>query len=181
MTDWACGLCTCGTESECSTADSQPTHSQNTSHFDFKLGPLVSRFHEQPSHSSCSLHSGVHLIRVAGLSKESALESLNLITRKCGKSPTKGHQDCWTLSLLLKSGMEKQPKPKVFGRDTPRASGRISGQTSLPRTFTPWLGAQENKVFCADVLDPKARTSMTRGGHRKTLCRKTSGWFSVLY
>ena len=29
--------------------------------------------------------------------------------------------------------------------------------------------------FCADAPDPKARTSMTRGGLRKTLCRKTSG------
>ena len=73
------------------------------------------------------------------------------------------------------TGQKKQPKHKVFGRDILRRSGQISGGRPGPKTFTPSLGAQENKVFCADVLDPKARTSMTRGGLRKTLCRKTSG------
>ena len=37
--------------------------------------------------------------------------------------------------------------------------------------FTPSLGAQEIEFFCADVLNPKARTSMTRGCLRKTLRR----------
>ena len=37
------------------------------------------------------------------------------------------------------------------------------------------------KFVCADILDPKARTSMTRGGLRKTSCRKTSGWLFVHY
>ena len=38
------------------------------------------------------------------------------------------------------------------------------GGRPYPKTFTPSLGAQENKVFCADAHDPKARTSMTQGG-----------------
>ena len=37
----------------------------------------------------------------------------------------------------------------------------------FPNTFSPSLGAQESKVLCTDVLDPKARTSMIRGGLRK--------------
>ena len=52
--------------------------------------------------------------------------------------------------------------------------GRLGGRPS-PKTFPPSLGAQENKVFCADVLDPKARTSITRGGLGRILCRKISG------
>ena len=53
---------------------------------------------------------------------------------------------------------------KVFGRDIPRTCGRISGRTSRPKKFHPrrWE-RRENKVFCADVLDLKAQTSMTRG------------------
>ena len=43
-----------------------------------------------------------------------------------------------------------------------------------PKMFTPSLEEQENEGVCADVLDPKARTSMTQGDLRKTLCRKTS-------
>ena len=67
------------------------------------------------------------------------------------------------------SGTEKQPKHEVFGRDIPRTSGRIPGWTSRPKKLSPLhSGAQENKAFCADVLDPKARTSMIRGGLRKT-------------
>ena len=33
-----------------------------------------------------------------------------------------------------------------------------------PKPFTPSLGAKQNKMFCVEVLDPKARTSTTRGG-----------------
>ena len=159
--------------------------------------------------------------------------------------------ESWPRSLNdfahLRSGREKQPKHKVFGRDILRTSGRIFGRKSRPKAFTqgkkkhihinkfaglsrdwvgakklfmcffqvipygrekthkpnppkqsrdnpvkilftcfflyvffcsqftPSLGAQEHKVVCADVLDPKLRTSMTRGGVRKTLCRRISG------
>ena len=50
--------------------------------------------------------------------------------------------------------------------------GCPSGYPPGPKTFTPSLGAQENKAFCADVLDPKARTCMTRGGLRKPFIGK---------
>ena len=59
---------------------------------------------------------------------------------------------------------------------------RLHGTPSAQNTPDPAdvqadtsLGAWESKVFCADVLDPKARTSMTREGLRKTSWRKTSG------
>ena len=58
--------------------------------------------------------------------------------------------------------------------------GGYPGGRPGPKTFTPSLGVQENKDFCADVLDPKARTSVIRGGLRKTLCRRTSGLFFIL-
>ena len=64
---------------------------------------------------------------------------------------------------------------KFLGGMTRRRPGGYPGGRPGPKTFTPSLGAQENTVFCADVLDPKARTSMTPGGLRKTLCRETSG------
>ena len=38
------------------------------------------------------------------------------------------------------SGMEKQPKHKVFGQDIPRMSGRISGRTSRPKSAGPKRG-----------------------------------------
>ena len=47
---------------------------------------------------------------------------------------------------------------------------------SGPKTFTPSLGAQENVLFffCffRAVLDPKARTSMTRGGSQKNFMQE---------
>ena len=52
-----------------------------------------------------------------------------------------------------------------------RISGGYPGGHPSPKTFTPSLGTQEHKVSCEDVPDPKARTSMTRGGLRKTLCK----------
>ena len=52
------------------------------------------------------------------------------------------------------SGMENQLKHKVFGRDIP-AGGRPG-----PKSFTPSLGGRKIKL--------KARTSMIRGGLRKT-------------
>ena len=64
---------------------------------------------------------------------------------------------------------------KVFGRISRGRPGGYPGGRPDPKTFNPSLGAQENEVLCADVLDPEARTSMTQGGLRKTLCRKTSG------
>ena len=39
-------------------------------------------------------------------------------------------------SVIQISGTEKQPKHKVLGQDIPRTSGRISGRTSWPKTFT---------------------------------------------
>ena len=45
-----------------------------------------------------------------------------------------------------------------------------------PLGVRPILGAQENKMFCADVLAPQARTSTTREAS-ETLCSQTSGWF----
>ena len=47
-----------------------------------------------------------------------------------------------------------------------RPGGYLGGRPG-PKTFTPWLGAQESKVFCEDILDPKARRSMTRGGSQE--------------
>ena len=64
---------------------------------------------------------------------------------------------------------------KFLGETSRGRPGGYLGRRPGPKTFTPLLGAQENRVFCADVLDPKARTSMTRGGLRKILCRKISG------
>ena len=49
--------------------------------------------------------------------------------------------------------------------------GGYPGGCPGPKTFTPSFEAQESQVFCADVLDSKARTSMTRESLRKTLCR----------
>ena len=46
--------------------------------------------------------------------------------------------------------------------------GGYPGEHPGPKTFTPSLRAQEDKVSFA-------RTSMTRGGIGKTLCRKISG------
>ena len=51
---------------------------------------------------------------------------------------------------------------EFLGGISRRHPGGCPGGRPGPKTFTPSLGAQENKVFCADVLDPKARTSMTR-------------------
>ena len=55
----------------------------------------------------------------------------------------------------------KQPQRKAFAWVVPWTSGRISGQTSWPKNFHAIARGAENKVCCADVLDPKARTSMT--------------------
>ena len=64
---------------------------------------------------------------------------------------------------------------KFLGGISRGRPGGYPGGRPRPKTFTPSLGEQENKVFRADVLDPQVRTSMTRGGLRKTLCTKTSG------
>ena len=64
--------------------------------------------------------------------------------RTCFRNP----QQVYARRLL--SGTEK-PKHKVFGRDVPRRSGRLCGRTLRPKNFPPSLGAQENRVFCADV------------------------------
>ena len=54
-------------------------------------------------------------------------------------------------------------------------SGGCPGGRPDPKTFTPSLRAQENKVFCADVHDPKALTSMTRGGSQKNFAQENFG------
>ena len=58
-------------------------------------------------------------------------------------------------------GTEKQPKHRVFGRDVPRTSGRISGaDVPAPQLSPPSLGAQQNVFFFF------ARTSWAwRRGH----------------
>ena len=61
------------------------------------------------------------------------------------------------------------------GKTRGRPGGYLGGRPG-PKTFTPSLGTQENKVSCADVLDPKVRMSMTREGLRKTLCRKVRAY-----
>ena len=72
-------------------------------------------------------------------------------------------------------GRQSSLNIKFLDRMSRGRPGRYPGGRPGPTTFTPSLGAQENKVCCADVLDQKARTSMTRGGLRKTLCRITLG------
>ena len=63
---------------------------------------------------------------------------------------------------------------KVLGGISRRCPGGYPGGRPDPKIVIPLLGVQDF-FFCADVHDPKARTSMTRGGLRKTLCRKISG------
>ena len=59
--------------------------------------------------------------------------SLRCLSRKLGSQ----HQ------LRIKTlPSEKQPKHKVFGRDIPRTSGRISGWTSQPKHFHPILATR---------------------------------------
>ena len=55
-----------------------------------------------------------------------------------------------------------------------RPGGYLGGRPS-PKGFTPSLGAQENKVYCADILDPKERTSMTRWGSQKNFMQENFG------
>ena len=57
--------------------------------------------------------------------------------------------------------------------------GGYPGGHPDPKKLLPHRSERRTFVFCADVLDPKAQTSMTRGGLRKTLCRKTSDWSFV--
>ena len=51
-----------------------------------------------------------------------------------------------------------------MGGIPPGRPGGYPGGRPGPKTLTPPLEAQESKVFCTDILDPKAQTSMTRGG-----------------
>ena len=62
----------------------------------------------------------------------------------------------------LFSGRQNEPKHKVLGQDIPRTTGLISGRTSRPKNAHP-IARSAGFFICADVLDPKARTSMTRG------------------
>ena len=76
---------------------------------------------------------------------------------------------------------KSNPKSKFWGRIScgrPRGypGGRPGAKTSV-RHSKSW----NNKHFGADVHDPKARTSMTPGGFKKTSVRKTSGWIFVPY
>ena len=59
----------------------------------------------------------------------------------------------WSFFVCIRT--EKQPKHKVFGRDIPRTSGRISGRTSWPKSFHPVARSAGNSSFFA-------RTSLTR-------------------
>ena len=70
--------------------------------------------------------------------------------------------------ILQEKNMEKR---KFWGGISPERLGGYRG----PTTFSPWLGTQENKVFCAGVLDPKARTSTTPAGVRKASRKRTLG------
>ena len=46
--------------------------------------------------------------------------------------------------------------------------GGYPGGRPGPKAFTPPLGTQEKRVLCVEVLDPKARTSMTRGARNNS-------------
>ena len=74
--------------------------------------------------------------------------------------------------ISKRSGAEKQPKHFSLGGIS-RPGGHEGGRPG-PKTFTPSLEGQENKGFCADVLDPNARTSMTQGGSQKNSIQKNS-------
>ena len=70
---------------------------------------------------------------------------------------------------------KSSPKGKFWGRMSggrPRGypGGRPGAKTSV-KPSKSW----KNKHFGADVHEPKARTSMTPGGFKKTSVRKTSG------
>ena len=76
---------------------------------------------------------------------------------------------------------KSSPKSKFWGRTSggrPRGypGGRPGAKTSV-KPSKSW----KNKHFGADIHDPKARTSMTAGGFKKTSVRKTSGWIFVPY
>ena len=90
---------------------------------------------------------------------EDLLENLDVSNRAIRITDSL-HYHSLTLPQLILSGPETQPKHKVFGFgwDIPQTSRLISpsGRPD-PKTFTPSLGAEENKVSCADVHDPKAR------------------------
>ena len=75
----------------------------------------------------------------------------------------------------------KQPKHISFlgGIWCLRPGGYPGGRPG-PKTLTPSLAAQKNKVFfCADVFDPKARTSTNRGCLRKLSAGKLRADFSL--
>ena len=67
----------------------------------------------------------------------------------------------------------------VFGRVSRGRPGGYPGGHPGPKTFTQSLGAQENKVLCADVLDPKARTSIR--GSQKNVLQGVSGLVPEVY
>ena len=91
---------------------------------------------------------------------------------------------CIAFCKCFFSGQEKNNKKhRVFERDIPQMSGRISERTSRPKKhFHPIAqSAGKSSFFCADIHDPKVRTSMTREGLRKTLCRNITGYLFVTY
>ena len=73
------------------------------------------------------------------------------------------------------------PKSKLWGRISGgRPRGYPGGRPGAKASVKP-SKSWKNKHFGADVHDPKARTSMTPGGFKKTSVRKTSGWIFVPY
>ena len=76
------------------------------------------------------------------------------------------------MKLLIKDDLKSIKNEKAAQRVSFRGypGGRPGAKTSV-KPSKSW----KNKHFGADVHDPKARTSMTRGGFKKTSVRKTSG------
>ena len=66
-----------------------------------------------------------------------------------------------SLEMWFRKGKAAQRESFLDGISRRRLGGYPGGRPD-PQIFTPSLGAQENKVFHADVLDPKARKNFTQ-------------------
>ena len=73
----------------------------------------------------------------------------------------------WALSKRAKKA-EKEVSKARKGQFLPRDARHLLSGTESPKAFSLSLRSQENKVFRVDVLDPKARMSMSLEGVSKT-------------
>ena len=132
------------------------------------IGHFYSHTHRKRSATGILLH--ICLATGGGVMSVGSQSRSQLISLK---TPAGHHQlgVLWLSGVSQVSGMEKQPNENAFGGISCRRPGRYPGHPG-PKTLSPH---RKQNLCCADVLDPKARTSMTRGGLRKNVCKKTSG------